>query len=153
MQRIASVVQTVGTRKEIKVFGYNWTFQGTKALVTLLIAVLMGLGTAIGSGSIDDLGTSDWVQAIVLLLTGSVIVGLLDNIPGYFGGVIKAVVGAAVAGLTAWQVAFENDHVVSQGEWLAVAIAVVTGLAAVYQIPDGPDDPDGPLTVARNQGG
>lgn len=119
----------------------NFTFQWVKSAVTLVVAALMALVVAIGAGSFSDLSTQDWVETILLFLTGAVVVGVLDNIPGYFGGVIKAVVGSAVAGLTAWQVAFENDHVISQGELLTIAIAVITGLSAVYQIPDGPVSP------------
>jgi len=114
------------------------TFQSTKALVTALVAALSAVGVVLGSGEFGDLETGDWVKAILMFLTGAVVVGLLDNIKGYFGGVIKCVVGAAVAGLTAWQVAMETDHVVTQGEWLGISIAVVMALSAVYQIPDGP---------------
>lgn len=109
-----------------------------KALVALVVAVLAALGTAVGSGSLGDLSTADWVQTIVLILGGSAVVGVLENVPGVFGGAVKAIVGAALAGLVAWQVAFENDHVISQGEWLAIAIAVITALSAVYQVPDSP---------------
>lgn len=121
----------------------RFSFEWIKAAVTLATAVLMALIMAIGAGSFSDLTTQDWVETAILFLTGSVVVGILDNVPGVFGGVIKAVVGAAVAGLTAWQVAFENDHIITQGELLTIALAVVTGLSAVYQIPDAPPPPNG----------
>lgn len=122
-------------------FGYNFSFQSTKAFVTLFVSLLMAVGTSVvGDSEIGDLSTSDWVKVALTFLGGSVVVGILDNVKGYFGGVIKCVVGAAVAGLTAYQVAFENDQVVTQGEWLGVVIAVFLALSAVYQIPDGPGE-------------
>lgn len=127
------------------------SFQWVKSAVTLVAALLTTLFMAVGAGSFSDLSTSDWVQTVVLFLGGSVVVGLLDNIPGVFGGVIKALVGAAVAGLTAWQIAYENDHVITDGEWLGVAIAVIGALAAVYQIPDGPVSTTGTVTLPRSQ--
>lgn len=115
------------------------TMQWVKAGVTLVTAGITALVVAIGSGAVSDLSTADWVQTIVIFLTGSAVVGLLDNVPGVAAGAIKAVVGAAVAGLTAWQVAYENDHLITQGEWLSILLATITALSAVYQIPDGPD--------------
>ncbi len=122
----------------MNVAGWSFNFQSTKALVTLVISALMAIGVALGGGSLGDLSTQDWVETAILFLTGSVVVGLLTNVRGYFGGVIKAVVGAAVAGLTAFQVAITNDNIVTQGEWLSVVIAVFIGLSAVYEIPDPP---------------
>jgi hypothetical protein len=119
-------------------FGYNFTFQSTKAIVTVIVAALMAIGVALGGGNLGDLSTQDWVETAILFLTGSVIVGLLDNVVGFFGGVIKCIVGAAVTGLTAFQVAITNDNIVTQGEWLSVVIGVFVGLSAIYQIPDGP---------------
>ncbi len=121
----------------------------TKALVALVMAVLTALVMAVGTGSLNDLSTLDWVKTAVLFLTGATVVGLLENVPGIFGGAIKSIVGAAVAGLTGWQVAFENDHLISQGEILTIAIAVVGALSAVYQIPEGPERHGERLTVNR----
>lgn len=105
----------------------------SKALVALVVAVLAALAQAVGSGAVDDLGTYDWVQTAAIILGGAAITAVIDNIPGVLGGVARALVGAATSGLAAWQVAYENDHVITQGEWLGVAIAVIGALSAVYQ--------------------
>lgn len=105
----------------------------SKALVALVVAGLAAVAQAIGAGSLGDLGTYDWLQTVGIILGGAAFTAVLENIDGGVAGIIRAVAGAATAGITAWQVAYENDHVVTQGEWLGVAIAVITALSAVYQ--------------------
>ncbi len=52
----------------------------------------------------------------------------------------KALMGAAVAGLTALAAAFTDDHVTA-AEWVTVAIAVLAGGAGVYAVPNRPKPP------------
>jgi hypothetical protein len=122
-----------------------------KALTALVLAIITAIAAAIGNGSLDDLDTSGWVKVALVILGGSALTQFVENVVGAFGGVIKALMGAATAGLTAWTVAYENDlpglHQISQGEWLTISIAVITALAAVYQIPDGPDPAVEPVVV------
>jgi hypothetical protein len=104
-----------------------------KAIIALVVAILTALAQAIGNGSLDDLDTEGWVKVALVVLGGAAATWFAENVPGVAGGIIKAVLGAATAGLTAWTVAYENDHVISQGEWLTIAIAVVGALTLVYQ--------------------
>ena len=105
-----------------------------KAGVALVVAVLTALAQAVGNGSLDDLDTEGWVKVALVVLGGAAATWFAENVPGVAGGIIKAVLGAATAGLTAWTVAFENDGVISQGEWLTIAIAVIGALTLVYQV-------------------
>lgn len=113
-----------------------------KATTALVVAIITAIAAAVANGAVDDLGGSEWVKVALVILGGTALTQFVDNVPGVFGGVIKALIGAATAGLTAWTVAYENDvpglHVVSQGEWLTIAIAVITALSVVYQIPEPP---------------
>lgn len=47
----------------------------------------------------------------------------------------KAIVAAVVAGLSALQVA-QADNVVTQNEWVTIAVAFVTGLGVVWGVPN-----------------
>ena len=105
----------------------------SKALVALVVSVLAALGTAVGSGAIGDLSTEDWVQTAAVILGGTALVAVTENVGAGIGATIRAIVGAATAGITAWQVAFENDHLITQGEWISVVVSVITALGAVYQ--------------------
>lgn len=49
----------------------------------------------------------------------------------------KALTGAAVAGLTALGTALTDNQVTGQ-EWVAVAIAALAGLGAVWAVPNRP---------------
>lgn len=49
----------------------------------------------------------------------------------------KAIIGAAVAGLTALGGALADDRVTS-GEWVGVAVATIAGLGLVYAVPNRP---------------
>lgn len=113
-----------------------------KALTTLVIAIITAIAAAVGNGAIGDLDGNAWVKVALVILGGTALTQFVENVFGVFGGVIKCLIGAATAGLTAWTVAYENDQpvqfIVSQGEWLTIALAVVTALAAVYQIPEPP---------------
>jgi len=53
----------------------------------------------------------------------------------------KAIIAAVLAGLTALGTAL-IDETVSKGEWVAVAVAFVTALAVVWQVPNKP-----PVTI------
>lgn len=111
-----------------------------KAAVALVAAVATALIAAVGNGELGDLSGYDWVKVALVIVGGTAATWWADNVPGTFGSAIKAVLGAATAGLTAWTVAYENDepakYVISQGEWLTIALAVFTALTAVYQVND-----------------
>jgi hypothetical protein len=49
----------------------------------------------------------------------------------------KAIIGAAVAGLTALGTALTDDTVTTT-EWVAVAVATLTALYAVWRVPNKP---------------
>ena len=119
-------------RREVRVEAYY------KAITALVVAVATALAAAIGNGSLDDLDTEGWIKVALVVLGGTAATWFAENVPGVAGGIIKAVLAAAGAGLTAWTVAYENDHVITQGEWLTVFIAVVGALTAVYQIRNEP---------------
>lgn len=50
----------------------------------------------------------------------------------------KAIAGAIVAGLGAYQVAIGGDGRVDAGEWAGIAIAVVSTLGAVWAVTNKP---------------
>jgi hypothetical protein len=50
----------------------------------------------------------------------------------------KAIIGAIVSGLMAYQTAVLGDRIVSPEEWANVAIAVVAGLALIWAVPNAP---------------
>jgi hypothetical protein len=108
----------------------------TKAIVALVVGVLAAIAQAIGNGEIGDLSGEDWVKVALVVLGGSAATWFAANGPA--APMIKAFLGAATAGLTAWVVAFENDvpaqGVVSQGEWIGIALAVTAALTATYQL-------------------
>ena len=54
------------------------------------------------------------------------------------GKYTKAIVGAIIAGLSALQVA-QADNVITQQEWITVAVAFVTALGVVWGVPNKPD--------------
>jgi len=51
--------------------------------------------------------------------------------------IAKAVTGAVLAGLTAWQTALADGEV-TQSEWLGVAIAVLTVAGGVWAVTNKP---------------
>jgi len=105
-----------------------------KAIATLVISILAAFVAGIGNGELGDLDTGGWVKVALVVLGGTGFTWFAENVTGVLGGAIKAFLGAATAGLTAWTVAYENDLVVSQGERLTIVIAVITALTAVYQL-------------------
>jgi hypothetical protein len=107
-----------------------------KAVVALVAAVATAVAAAVGNGSLDDLDGSGWVKVALVVLGGTAATWWSENVPGVFGGVIKAVLAAATAGLTALSVAYENDGVISQGEYLTAVAATLVALAATYQVPN-----------------
>jgi hypothetical protein len=109
-----------------------------KAIVALLAAIATAVATAVGNGSIDDIDGAGWVKIALVVLGGGALTWFVENVPGVFGGVIKAVIGGATAFLTALSVAYENDGVISQGEWLTAIGALLVALSAVYQLRNVP---------------
>jgi hypothetical protein len=89
-----------------------------KAVATLVATALTALATAVGNGSLDDIDGQGWVKLALVVLGSTAAVWFAENVPGAFGGVIKAVLAGSTAFLTALTAAYENDAVISQGEWL-----------------------------------
>jgi hypothetical protein len=112
--------------------------QYTKAIVALVAAALAALATAVGNGETGDLDGNDWIKVALVVLGGAAVTWFVENVQGVAGGIIKAVVGGATAFLTALSVAYENDGVISQGEWLTAFGALVVALSAVYQLRNTP---------------
>lgn len=110
----------------------------TKAIAALVAAALTALATAIGNGSLDDLDGNAWVKIALVVLGGAAATWFAENVPGVAGGVIKAFLGASTAFLTALSTAYENDGVISQGEWLTAIGAALIALTAVYQLRNVP---------------
>ena len=105
-----------------------------KAIVALVASAAAAVAVAVGNGAIDDLDGEDWVKIALVIVGGTAATWFAQNVPGVFGGVIKAVLGASAAGLTALSVAYENDGVISQGEYLTALGATLVALTAVYQV-------------------
>jgi hypothetical protein len=110
----------------------------TKAVVTLLATALTALATAVGNGSLDDLDGEGWVKVALVVVGSTAAVWFAENVPGVLGGAIKALLAGSTALLTALSVAYENDHVISQGEWLTAFGAALVALTAVYQLRNVP---------------
>lgn len=105
-----------------------------KAIVALVATVATAIATAVGNGSLDDLSGSDWVKVALLVLGSTAAVWWAEN--GAAAPYIKASLAALTAALTALSVAYQNDGVISQGEWLTTAGAFLVALTATYQIPN-----------------
>lgn len=110
----------------------------TKAIATLVATALTALATAVGNGSLDDIDGEGWVKLALVVLGSGAAVWFAENVPGVFGGVIKAVLAGATALLTALTAAYENDHLISQGEWLTAFGAAIIAVTAIYQLRNVP---------------
>jgi len=113
--------------------------QYMKALIALAAAVVAAVATGVGNGELGDLDTGQWIGVGLTILAGTAATWFAQNVPGTAGGIIKAFLGAATAGLTALQVGWQNDGVISQGEWFAAAAATLAALTVVYQIKNEPE--------------
>lgn len=110
----------------------------TKAVVALAAAAAAAVATAVGNGTLDQLDGSQWVGVALTVLGGAAVTWFVENVQGVAGGIIKAVIGGSTAFLTALQVAYQNDGVISQGEWLTAIGALLVALSAVYQFRNVP---------------
>ena len=108
----------------------------TKAIVALVAAVATAVATGVGNGNLGDLNGSDWVWVALAVIGTPAAVWFAENGPA--APVIKAVLAAAGAGLTALTVAYENDGLISQGEWLTAIGALLVALTAAYQLRNDP---------------
>jgi hypothetical protein len=112
--------------------------QYVKAIVALLAAVAAAIATGVGNGALDQLDFGQWVGVALTILTGTAATWFAENVEGVAGGIIKAILGAATSLLTAVQVGWQNDGMISQGEWFAAAAAALLALTAVYQLRNTP---------------
>ena len=110
----------------------------TKAIATLVAAVLAALAAQVGAGSLDEIDGQGWVKIAVAVLGGTAAVWFVENVPGIAGGIIKAFVAGATAFFASLATAYENDGLVSQGELLTAGGLAVAALAAVYQLRNVP---------------
>jgi hypothetical protein len=109
-----------------------------KAIATLIAAATAAVAAAIGNGSIDDLDNEAWVKIALVVLGGTAATWFVENVPGVAGGIIKAVLGASTAFLAVLSTGYENDGVISQGEFLTAIGALLVALTAVYQLRNVP---------------
>jgi hypothetical protein len=58
-------------------------------------------------------------------------------VTGYAAYIAKALIAAAIAGLTGIATGLENGHLSAQ-EVVTAIIALLVALGAVYQVPNGP---------------
>lgn len=110
----------------------------TKAIVALLAAAVAAVAAAVGNGALDDLNGEGWVKVALVVLGGAAATWFVENVPGVAGGIIKAVLGAATAFLAVLATGYENDGVISQGEFLSAIAALLVALTAVYQLRNVP---------------
>ena len=110
----------------------------TKAIATLIAAVLAALAAQVGAGSLDEIDGEGWVKIAVAVLGGTAAVWFVENVPGLAGGIIKAVIASATAFFASLATAYENDGLISQGELLTAGALAVAALAAVYQLRNVP---------------
>lgn len=107
-----------------------------KAIVAVLVSLAGAVVTALGTSpeqSFDQLGTKDWLVAIVAVLGSGGMVWLVTNLPGLAGGIAKALVAGGTAGISSLVVALD-DGVINQAEWLTAFSAAVLATGFVYQV-------------------
>ena len=104
----------------------------TKAIVALVAAVAAAVATGLGNGNLGDINGSDWVWIALAVVGSPAAVWFAENGPA--APAIKAILAAFGAGLTALTVAYANDGVISQGEWLTAAAAFLGALTVAYQL-------------------
>ena len=112
-----------------------------KGLIALVLAILAALVTALGTGATDfgDIDTQTWLIAVGAVLASGALVAFVENVPGFAGGIIKAIIGAFGAAIAALIPALD-DNVLTTIEWVTALSAFVAALALVYQIPE-PEPP------------
>lgn len=111
-----------------------------KAVLALLAAIATAIATAIGNGSLDALSTREWIGVALIILGGTALTQFVENVVGVYMGAIKSIIGGVTAFLTALDVGYQNDGVISQGEFLTAVGALFVALAAVYQVSDDERD-------------
>lgn len=107
-----------------------------KAIIATLIAVASALVTALGTSpqqNLAHLDTATWLTAIGAVLASGALTWWAQNVSGIAGGIIKAVLAAGGAFVTALITAYA-DNFVSQAELIGAIAAGLVALAAVYQV-------------------
>lgn len=115
-----------------------------KAVVAFVAAVATAIATAVGNGSIDGLSTREWIGVALIVLGGTALTQLVENVLGAYMGAIKSIIGGVTAFLTALDVGYQNDGVISQGEFLTAVGALFVALSVVYQVTGSDDGNDRP---------
>lgn len=109
---------------------------GWKALVAVVGVALAAVGGTAINGDVGDLSTGDWLAIVATVLGSGALTALVTNIPGVFGGAVKAVVAALAAFVGALIVYYTPDSVISQGELLTALAAGIAILAGTYEQDD-----------------
>jgi hypothetical protein len=107
--------------------------QYAKAILAAVIAAGGALITALGTGggTFHSVDGKHWLIAALAVLGSGGITWLTTN--GSVHPYIKAVVAFLSAGFGSAVIAL-NDNLITQPEWITIAMASVVALAGVYQI-------------------
>ena len=111
-----------------------------KAIIALVASIVAAIASGIGNGEFGDLDGEDWVYILLVILGGTAATWFAENILGVAGGIIKAFLAAATAGLAVLATGYEMDHALSQGEMLTAVAAFLATLTVAYQIPNAAPD-------------
>ena len=105
-----------------------------KALVALVATGAFAVGTILAQTGSPDVG--DWLWAAGTVLGSGALVYIATNVPGVFGGAIKAFVGGGGALVASLIAAYQVDGVLSTSDLLLAASAGLTVLVGTYEVPD-----------------
>src|SRR5262245_61297262 len=107
-------------------------------LKAAVAAVVSAIGAAVvmlgpGDRNLGDLSLKDWLEVAAAVLASAGLVWFVQNVPGLAGGIIKAVIGALTAFVTAMIAALQDD-VVTNAELLTAVSAAIVATGFVYQV-------------------
>jgi hypothetical protein len=106
-----------------------------KAILAVVGTAAAAIGTVAGNASLGDLSTGEWLGVAAAVLASGGLVWLSENVPGVFGGSIKAFVAGGGAFVAALIAAYQPDEAISQAELLTALAAAIAVLVGTYQIP------------------
>lgn len=107
-----------------------------KALVALIGTAIFAIAGALQSdGKID---TGEWLVIAAVILGSGALTYIASNVPGVFGGAIKALVGGGGAAVASLIAGYTPDSILTTAEILLAASAAITVLVGTYETDDGP---------------
>lgn len=107
-----------------------------KALIALVGTGIFAVANALSSdGKID---TGEWLAIAATILGSGALVYIATNVPGVFGGAIKAVAGAGGALVASLIAGYSPDSILTTSEILVALSAAITLLVGTYEVDDGP---------------